>query len=727
MTRSCSSRRSPSAAVRPTTAAPSATAARALTAAASLALVLLLTSRAAAEDRTVFVLDRSSSMARSAPGGGTWIAEQEDAVATIAAALPATQRAGVVSFGNDARVDLALRALVTPADRAACGAAAGSLVADGGSRLGDGLDAALAMLRAAGARSGRESIVLFTDGGDTGSARDARFAVLPELVGRGVRVFAFALEPGADRELLLALARDSGGRSSAPTDAGARSGLIAQILPRLAPAQLVTAGDFRLAGSELGELSAPIDPGSEQAVFLAAAPGRDDDFELEVVTPSRVVLRSTTQIPGITFQRLGAARLLRVTAPEAGFWRVRVRADARLTGLRHVRVGVLVESSSSASVDWRSSALHVAPPASATLRAFASGFDALLPGQLDAELLDGEGLVLTRFALRDSGSALDGDLAAGDGEHAARFAGWHGVGEQTLRVHARGTRGGAPIQRCADLAIEVDDPPTAEPSFLSPLLFRARAIEGSDPRNRVQLELEFDLPSSAGDLLDLPLRLEIGGLELALEAGALRAAGAVRVFFDETRALSIRPRAERSSRARLTLDWRAFDGSVLGDLQRVGIELVIGSLQLSGTLLPQVDARRERASWAAGDPLEGVPWQILGCTVDRRGGNLRLVQRLERGLFDPTSDPLELAVEGWAIRVPAGAFRGGPRRYFFEASDGPRSARIDLDLGDGLFEIRGRGLAFFGAPTPLDLWLGIGPRSARLTLEPEVARTRTRY
>lgn len=692
-----------------------------------LAMAILLAPRAAGEDRTVFVLDRSGSMARSAPGGGTWIAEQEEAVATLVAALPATQRAGIASFASEARVDLALRALATPADRSAFGAVAGALVADGGSRLGDGLDAALSMLRAAGARSGRESIVLFTDGGDSGSARDARFAVLPELVARGVKVFAFALEEGADRELLLALSSESGGRSSAALDAGARSSQIAQVLPRLAPAQLVLAGDLRLAAGELGELSAPIDPAAEQAVFLAAPPDRVDEFELEVVTPSRVVLRSTTQIPGVSFQRLGAARVLRVANPEAGFWRVRMRAAPGQNGLRHVHVGVLVESPSSATVDWRASEMHVAPPASATLRALASGFDASAPPRLDAELVDREGLVLARFVLRDSGSALDGDRFAGDGEHAARFAGWQGEGEQRLRVLARGTRASAPIQRCADLLLRVDPVPPAEPSFLAPLLFRARAIEGSDPRNRLQVELELDLPSSAGDPLDHALRLAVGGLELALDAGALRAAGAVRIFSDETRTLSIRPRAERSSRARLALDWRAFDGGALGDLQRVELALEIGALQLSGTLLPQVDARRERARWVAGDPLEGVPWQVLGCAIDRRRGNLSLVQRIERGLFDPTSDPLELAVEGWAIRVPAGAFRGGPRRYVFEAVDGSRSARIDLDLDLGLLEVGGRGLAFFGAPAPLDLWLGIGPRSARLSLEPDVARDRTRY
>ncbi|MBK9383541.1 MAG: VWA domain-containing protein [Planctomycetes bacterium] len=682
---------------------------------------------AAEEERTFFVLDRSASMARAHAGGASSLMLQRDAVAALVASLPATQRVGIASFASGARVDLSMRALATEADRRACIDAAGALEASGASQLGDGLDAALAALRSAGPPRGTESIVLLTDGGDAGSARGARDAVLPELVARGVRVFAFPLDAGADLALLAELASRSGGRSDEEESEGARTRALAHSTPRLAPVDLLASFDARLSAGETHEHRALVEQGASAVIFAAATPTRADAFELELVGPNRVVLRSTSQIPGVQFVQEGALRLFRIGAPAAGEWRLRLRGGASWIGLRRVRSEVLVQSATRAGLAWIDGPASVSPPALHRLRALAQGFDDLLQQPLEAELLDSEGLALARFELRDGGSALDGDALAGDGIHSAWFGGWSGSGRQHVRVKARGIAGGRAVQRCAELRLELLDERIPEPSFLQARSLDVRAREGADEANRLRLELDFDLAESGIDPRSTGLALAVNELEIAIEASAWRSRANALFFEDETRRLELRPAPRGSSRVQLALDWRAFDGADLGELGRIELELELGELVLAGALLPRVDARGEVARWSEGEVTEGLPWQIVRCDVDRRRGTLSCAQRLERDLFDPTSDPLELLVEGWGVHVPAGALVGGPRRYFFEVIERERALRLDLDLATGLLEVRGQGLGFFGAPSPLDLGLGVGARSGTLRLRPAVAGDRARY
>jgi hypothetical protein len=683
--------------------------------------------RAAEEDRTFFVLDRSTSMARAHTGGVSSLVLQRDAVATLVASLPPTQRVGIASFASEARVDLALRALATDADRRACVDAAGGLSASGGSRLGDGLDVALAALRAAGPPRGTESIVLLTDGGDSGSARGARDAVLPELVARGVRVFAFPLDAGADLALLAELASRSGGRSAEEDGEGPRTRALAQSTPQLAALDLLASFDARLSAGESHEHRALVEEGASQVIFATAAPSRLDPLELELVAPNRIVLRSTSQVPGVQFVQEGALRLFRISAPAAGEWRIRLRSSASWIGLRRVRSEVLVQSTARAGLAWIEGPVTVRAPELHRLRALVQGFDAPLLQPLEAELIDGEGLALARFELRDGGSALDGDAIAGDGTHSAWFAGWSGSGRQHVRVKARGTAGGRAIQRCEELRVELLPERVPEPSFLQPRSLDVRAREGADESNRLRLELDFDLAETGIDPRSTGLALAVNDLELALAPSAWRSRANALYFEDETRRLELRPVLRGSSRVRLVLDWRAFDGADLGELGRIELELELGALALAGALLPRVDARGEVARWSEGEVTEGLPWQIVRSDVDRRRGALYCAQRLERDLFDPTSDPLELIVEGFGVHVPAGALVGGPRLYVFEVSERDRALRLDLDLATGLLEVRGQGLRFYGAPAPLDFGLGVGARSGTLRVRPAVAGDRSRY
>ena len=569
--------------------------------------------------------------------------------------------------------------------------------------------------------------MLFTDGGDVGSARGARDLVLPELLARGVRVFGFPLDAEADLALLRELAERSGGRSAEEEGEGARARALAQSTPRFAALDLLASFDARMAASEMSEQRVVVDEDARQVLFSAAAPTRDDDFELELIAPSRVVVRSTSQVPGVQFVEHGALRLFRIAEPEAGEWRLRLRSSARWIGLRRMRAEVLVETAARSSVAWIEAPLAVRPPALHRLRALVQGFDALPPPLLEAEVLDADGLPVGRFRLRDGGSALDGDAAAGDGVHAAWFGGWSGSGSVQVRVRARGTSGSRTIERCEELRIALEPVQAPEASLLQPRRFEVRAREGADASNRLRLEVDFDLAESGADPRNEGLLLAVNELEIEVAASAWQSRANLLFFAEENHRLELRQDAAGSSRVSLSLDWRAFDGASFGTLERIDLELEIGALQLAGALLPRVDARGEGARWSEGDATAGIPWQVLRCEVDRRSGKLFCAQRLERDLFDPTADPLELLIEGFGVHVPAGTLLGGPRRYVFEVRERERSLRLDLDLATGLLELRGTGLEFSGALSPLDLELAIGSRSENLRLRPAVAGERARY
>ena len=103
-------------------------------------------------------------------------------------------------------------------DRGLAAQAIGGLVADGETTLYQATSESIQL--AAGAGSGRQAVVLLSDGVDNGSASSRRDALaIAETM--GVPVIAIGLGADIDRAYLEALAKDSGGRfAAAPSAAG---------------------------------------------------------------------------------------------------------------------------------------------------------------------------------------------------------------------------------------------------------------------------------------------------------------------------------------------------------------------------------------------------------------------------------------------------------------------------------------------------------------------------
>lgn len=164
-----------------------------------------ITETVAAPRRTVMIaLDSSGSMADN-----NKLATAQDAANSYLAGLPADVRAGLITFADEARVE------VEPTtDRAAVSRAVAGLEARGSTALNDAVVLAVQELGSRGARN----ILLLSDGRDEGSAVPARQA-RKTLTASGSVLDAVSLGRGVQQKPLAAFAAAGGGSLVTATDA----------------------------------------------------------------------------------------------------------------------------------------------------------------------------------------------------------------------------------------------------------------------------------------------------------------------------------------------------------------------------------------------------------------------------------------------------------------------------------------------------------------------------
>jgi VWFA-related protein len=159
----------------------------------------LATSEAAPLD-AVFVVDTSGSMA------GAAIESARNAAKALVAALGASDRVAVISFGDDVRL---LQDYTS--DRAAVNAAIDSLTAVGNTALYQAT--AVGALKAAESQAARRAVVLLSDGADFGGRSIAtREQAITAAGAIGVPFFTIAQGSDLDREYLIQVAQASNGR-----------------------------------------------------------------------------------------------------------------------------------------------------------------------------------------------------------------------------------------------------------------------------------------------------------------------------------------------------------------------------------------------------------------------------------------------------------------------------------------------------------------------------------
>ena len=167
------------------------------------------------------VIDTSGSMA------GAPLAAAKAAARTLLAQLPPTVPAAVVGFGATP-----VLASARSTDRTAQAASVDALQARGETALYDAVQMGVRQL-SAGSDTARRSLVLLSDGRDTGS-RASLEATVSALAGAHVTVFAVELTTGeSDAEALGRLASATGGQAVAVADPAALAGLFDGVAKQL--------------------------------------------------------------------------------------------------------------------------------------------------------------------------------------------------------------------------------------------------------------------------------------------------------------------------------------------------------------------------------------------------------------------------------------------------------------------------------------------------------------
>ncbi|HEX8103181.1 MAG TPA: VWA domain-containing protein [Solirubrobacteraceae bacterium] len=367
--------------------------------------------------RFVLVVDRSGSMgdedklAQARFGAQWWI----DAART-------EDELGVVSFADEATVDLPLATIGTTSIKQEAHDRVKAISAGGSTAIGDGLRTGLERITASGTAASTQSIVLVTDG--IQNAGEDPLTVLPDIVRARVRVYTIAVGISVDTSLLLHIANATGGKLSRidPTQTGAVQAMeIRNEFARISGLARDHCGvaSMQLAPLMEGEQSVQrtidIEEGSEVATFVVNWPDPDVSLQLVLQSPDGETIDQA--VPGRIEQIAGdfpyAAFV--VQQPAAGTWTADVKSagvvdtDARLVALsEHPRIGGFVT---------------VAPgryePGDAVPVFLQAYFDA------PVTKLRARGVVTrpdgTRSQLRFGDEPLAGDGVTGDGVYRALF------------------------------------------------------------------------------------------------------------------------------------------------------------------------------------------------------------------------------------------------------------------------------------------------------------------
>lgn len=264
----------------------------------------------------VHVVDRSASMEA---------AGHADAARSNARRLVELTRCGggdalgLVTFAEDATVELPLTALDAPDDHARARAAAAAIGAGGWTSIGGGLQAGAALLAGAGP-GGPRAIVLLSDGHENRPPTVA--AVLP-AVPEGVEIHAVALGAAADQPLLQDMAVATGGRYYFAPDALALDEIYNFVRADVGGEQLIYNQTATMDGvcDDLDVIHrVTVEAGVAMATFCVTFAGHAGEPAVTLLPPDRTHAGLPPPI------RRDGHWHLRVRRPEAGTWRVRVEA-----------------------------------------------------------------------------------------------------------------------------------------------------------------------------------------------------------------------------------------------------------------------------------------------------------------------------------------------------------------------------------------------------------------
>ena len=381
--------------------------------------------------RVILVLDRSGSMT----------AEQRMDFAKQGASqfvdlLRVGDSVGVVSFADSASVNFPVTAIASAATRTAAKAAINTLVANGSTNIGGGLQAALNQITAQVDHSCNNVIVLLSDGDHNIGTPPAN--VIPGLQDEGVTVLSVGLGAGispSGQATLQNVATQTGGKFYRVSNAADLVTLFTQLSAETTGSGLLTRAPEAIHSGETKERNILVEAGTESTIFAVTLANSADNITLTLRSPSGVVITPAHAgvNPNVEFISGPNSRIFRIHTPEAGTWTMIIAAGAVINGDLEI-----LALSDHDGVQLNASVLKdtLAFPEVITILATPRfGGESVLGALVSGEATRPDGSKVP-IALFDDGLAAHGDTVADDGNYAALFSQYSGNGTYTFDLTA---------------------------------------------------------------------------------------------------------------------------------------------------------------------------------------------------------------------------------------------------------------------------------------------------
>jgi hypothetical protein len=393
----------------------------------------------AALSRYVLCVDRSGSMNTADAGFGESRLDRAMQAAEIFTNLTEDgDELGVTSFSCSAKTEYGLE-VVDAGAKIDANAEIYDLTPGGDTSIGQGLIESRDLILT-GAAACNQPIVLFTDGFQNCGPSEA--SVIDSLIENGIPVTTVAIGSAPQLDLLQSLSQQTGGQSHWVESA--------ENLPALSPFLYAAVSGKSVIGVAEGDVPAvqtlfttsPVEVGTKDVTFVLSWTNPTADFNLAVVAPGGAFFDASAAAgdPNVDFFAGAGHEILRLrgAAVVPGNWQtLGFPVSGGATSYQMVAIADRADVSLSASTDRPT----YAPGDSITVRA-TPRYDgrAVAPALVTATVSRPNGTIVL-LNLFDDGSALDGDVAPGDGTYTARLNLQKMPGTYRFRVKAESLGG----------------------------------------------------------------------------------------------------------------------------------------------------------------------------------------------------------------------------------------------------------------------------------------------
>lgn len=364
--------------------------------------------------RAMLVIDRSGSMSSAermvfARAGGKVFVD----------ALRVGDGIGLIDFDDDITVTYPLTTITSEAIKSAVKAKIDTLTPDGSTNIGDALLAAMAQLTGQQNRSCNEIIVLLTDGDHNSGTPPS--AVLSRLKDAGITVLTVGLGTSisvSGEGMLRLVASESGGKYYRVANGFGLLGLSLQLVEETRNNGLLARAPLKLTSGQTAETTVLVESGAKGATFSTAIADPKDIITMSLLSPSGLLITDLSRAPNVRFTTDPNGRKFEIDAPEAGNWKVILRAGTIVNGQSEINV-FAENDGTQLVVSTRKSNVGFPEPIVLEATPMSQGFN-VLGAVIQGEVVRPDGST-TAISLYDDGRADHADGVAGDGTYSAFF------------------------------------------------------------------------------------------------------------------------------------------------------------------------------------------------------------------------------------------------------------------------------------------------------------------